>query len=146
MFSYSRGPVDPPLLESTIGDELRRTVERFGGRDALVVRHQGIRLTYRDLWDQVDMAARALISDGVRAGDRVGIWSPNRYEWVVMQFATARVGAILVNINPAYRPAELTYALPQSGVRLLLLARGFRQSDYVAALASVPHQLPDLRE
>ena len=85
----------------------------------------------RELWDQTTRAARGLLARGVKKGDRVGIWSPNRYEWVVLQYATARIGAILVNINPAYKTAELKYALQQSGVSLLLLARAFRTSDYV---------------
>jgi fatty-acyl-CoA synthase len=109
--SYAHGASDVPLLGETIGENLRRTVERFGERDALVVRHQRYRATYAELWQQVDQAARALIARGVRKGDRVGIWAPNRYEWVVTQFATARAGAILVTINPAYKPAELEYAL-----------------------------------
>lgn len=135
--SYSHGCLDVPLLGETIGENLRRTVERFGDREALVVRYQSYRATYRDLWDQVTQAARALIARGIEPGDRVGIWSPNRFEWVILQFATARVGAILVNINPAYKAGELEYALNQSGIRLLSLARGFRQSDYLALLAQV---------
>ena len=89
--------------------------------------HQEFRATYRQLWDQVSLAARGLLARGVAKGDRVGIWSPNRFEWVVVQYATARIGAILVNINPAYRTSELEYALRQSGVSLLLLARAFRR-------------------
>ena len=135
--SYAHGASDVPLLGETIGDNLRRTVERFGDREALVVRHQNVRLTYDELWDLTTRCARGLLAHGVDKGDRVGIWAPNRYEWVVLQFAAARVGAILVNINPAYKTAELEYALNQSGVSLLLLARGFRQSDYVAMLAEV---------
>jgi fatty-acyl-CoA synthase len=144
--SYSVGASSAPLLGETIGENLRRTVERVPHREALVVRHQQVRLTYQQLWDLTTRCARGLLAHGIQKGDRVGIWSPNRYEWVVLQFAAARAGAILVNINPAYRPSELAYALDQSGVRLLLLARGFRQSDYVAALASVRDQLPELRE
>ena len=117
MNSYLHGPSLTPLLGETIGENLRRTVERFGDREALVVRSQGYRATYRQLWDSTTVLARALLAPGVRQGDRVGIWSPNRYEWVVTQFATARIGAILVNINPAYKTAELEYALAQSGVR-----------------------------
>ena len=144
MLSYSKGPSDPPLLEETIGENLRRTVERFSQRDALVVRHQGYRASYRELWDEVDIAARALLANGVAKGDRVGIWAPNRYEWVVMQFATARVGAILVNINPAYKAAELEYALRKAGVSLLVMARGFRATDYVGMLAMVRDECPGL--
>ncbi|HEY1273260.1 MAG TPA: AMP-binding protein [Thermoleophilaceae bacterium] len=144
--SYAHGPSGSPLLGETIGATLRRTVERFGDSDALVVRHQDYRATYRELWRQVDAAARALMARGVRKGDRVGIWAPNRHEWVVTQFATARVGAILVTINPAYKEAELEYALRKAGVSLLVMARGFRQADYVAMLAAVRPRCPELRE
>ena len=133
--SYASGPSDVPLLGETIGANLRRTVERHGEREALVVRHQGYRATYRELWLQVDAAARALLARGVRKGDRVGIWAPNRYEWVVTQFATARVGAILVTVNPAYKASELAHALGTAGVSLLFMARGFREADYRALFA-----------
>jgi len=146
MNSYLHGPSLTPLLGETIGENLRRTVERFGDREALVVRWQGYRATYRQLWDQATALARALIASGVRQGDRVGIWSPNRFEWVVTQFATARIGAILVNINPAYKTSELHYALTQSGVSLLIHARAFRSSDYVSMVAEVCRNCPDLRE
>src|SRR5690349_6918277 len=131
VLSYAHGPSSLPLLGETIGENIRRTVERCGEYEALVVRHQRYRATYRELWDRTGLAARGLLALGVRRGDRVGIWAPNRYEWVVSQYATARRGAILVNINPAYILAELEYVLNQSGVSLLLLARAFRQSDYV---------------
>jgi fatty-acyl-CoA synthase len=144
--SHARGPRDVPLLDETIGKNLRRTVERFGDREALVVRDQGYRATYRELWDEVGLAARGLLAHGVRKGDRVGIWSPNRAEWAIAQFATARIGAILVTINPAYKPAELEHALTKAGVSLLLLARGFRQADYVAMLEEVYPRCPQLRE
>ena len=132
--SYARGPRDVPLLEETIGERLRRTAERFGDREALVVPHQGYRATYARLWEEVDRAARAFMAHGVGKGDRVGIWAPNRYEWVVTQYATARVGAILVTINPAYKTTELAYALEKAGVSLLVMARGHRDADYVAML------------
>ena len=122
--SHEHGPTDIPLLEETIGANLRRTAERFADREALVVRHQGYRATYGELWEQVGLAARALIANGVCKGDRVGIWAPSRYEWFVLQFATARVGAILVTINPAYKAAELEYALRKAGVSLLVMSRG----------------------
>ena len=105
--SHERGPAESPLLEETIGERLRRVTDRFGEREALVVGHQRYRATYRELCEQVDLAARALIARGVKKGDRVGIWAPNRYEWVIIQYATARIGAILVTINPAYKAAEL---------------------------------------
>ena len=143
--SYAHGASLMPLLGETIGANLRRTAERAPDGEALVVRHQGYRATYRQLWDQVGRAARGLMSRGVRKGDRVGIWAPNRYEWVVIQYATARIGGILVNINPAYQTTELEYALTQSGVGFLALARGFRQSDYVAMLEQVRGRCPALR-
>jgi fatty-acyl-CoA synthase len=143
--SYESGPTDTPLLEETIGMNLRRTVERFSDREALVVRHQGYRATYGELSEQVGLAARALIANGVRKGDRVGIWAPSRFEWFVVQFATARVGAILVTINPAYKAAELEYALRKAGVSLLVMSRGFRQADYSAMLAQARPGCPELR-
>ena len=146
MLSYASGPSSLPLLGETIGDNLRRTVERHGELEALVVPHQQYRATYRQLWEQTSLVARGLIARGVRRGDRVGIWSPNRFEWVVTQYATARIGAILVNINPAYRTSELEYALGQSGVSFLILARAFRQADYVRMLGEVKGACPELRE
>src|SRR4051812_18197862 len=144
--SYAHGTSATPLLGETIGENLRRTAERVPDADALVVRHQGFRATYRELWDLTGRAARGLMAQGVAAGDRVGIWAPNRAEWVVAQFATARLGAILVNVNPAYRAGELEFALTRSGVSVLLLARGFRTADYRRTLAEVRPRCPDLRE
>jgi fatty-acyl-CoA synthase len=146
MLSYASGPSSQPLLGETIGENLRRTVERHGDSEALVVPHQNYRATYGHLWEQVSVAARGLIARGVVRGDRVGIWSPNRFEWVIVQYATARIGAILVNINPAYRTTELEYALGQSGVSFLILARGFRQTNYVGMLGEVRGSCPELRE
>jgi fatty-acyl-CoA synthase len=143
--SYAHGISETPLLGETIGENLRRTVERHGSSDALVVRSQGYRATYRQLWDATTEVALGLIAHGVSQGDRVGIWSPNRFEWVLVQYATARIGAILVNVNPAYKTAELQYALEQSGASVLLLARSFRQNDYVAMLAEVRDRCPALR-
>ncbi|HZM52746.1 MAG TPA: AMP-binding protein [Vicinamibacteria bacterium] len=144
--SYAHGASDVPLLGETIGANLRRTVERSGDREALVVVHQGYRATYRELWAETGRAARGFLARGIEKGDRVGIWAPNRYEWVIAQYATARIGAILVNINPAYKATELAHALNQSGTRLLLLARGFRGTDYVALLGEVRGRCPSLRE
>src|SRR3954471_23834442 len=144
--SYEHGASATPLSGETLGESLRHTVERFGKREALVVRHQGYRATYAELWEQVGLAARGLLAHGVQKGDRIGLWAPNRYEWVIVAHAAARVGAILVNVNPAYKTAELEYALNQSGVSLLILSRGFRQSDYVAMLAEVRPRCPRLRE
>jgi len=144
--SYVSGPSTIPLLGETIGENLRRTVERFPDREALVVVHQGYRATYRQFWDQTSIVARALLVRGVKKGDRIGVWAPNRYEWVVLQYATARMGAILVNINPAYRTHELEYALRHSGVSFLVLARRFRQADYVEMVREVRLRCPDLKQ
>jgi fatty-acyl-CoA synthase len=144
--SYVHGASDVPLLGETIFQNLRRTAEKFGDREALVVAHQGHRSTYKELIAECELVARGLMARAVRRGDRVGIWSPNRYEWVICQYATAAIGAILVNINPAYRTSELEYALNQSGTSLLILAAGFRQADYVAMLAEVKGRCPELRE
>src|SRR5437879_5855039 len=142
--SYTHGASPVPLLGETIGANLRRTVEKHGSNEALVVAHQGYRATYRQLWDQVSQCARGLIARGVQKGDRVGIWSPNRYEWVVVQYATARMGAILVNINPAYKTSELEYALSQSGTSFLLLATANRGASYVDMLGEVRGRVKDL--
>jgi len=144
--SYAHGGSDVPLLGETIGENLRRTAQRVPDAEALVVRHQGYRATYRQLWDETTRTARGLLARGIAKGDRVGIWSPNRYEWVIIQYATARVGAILVNINPAYKASELAHALGQSGTRLLLLARGFRTTDYRALLSEVRPHCPRLEQ
>jgi fatty-acyl-CoA synthase len=144
--SYAQGACAVPLLGETIGENLRRTVERARDREALVVRHQGYRATYGELWEQTGRAARGLLALGIRKGDRVGIWAPNRYEWVIVQYATARIGAILVNINPGYKAVELAHALRQSGTRVLLLARSFRTTDYVALVREVQPRCPDLTE
>src|SRR5262245_48558360 len=143
--SYAHGPSLTPLLGETIGENLRRTTERMPEREALIVRSQGYRATYRELWDMITEAALGLLALGVQKGDRVGIWSPNRFEWVVVQFGTARIRAVLVNINPAYKTAELEYALRQSGVSVLLLARGFRGANYQGMLEEVRPRLPGLR-
>jgi len=143
--SYSHGACTTPLLGQTIGENLRAAVERFPDREAIVVCSQRLRLTYRQFWDLTDGAARAFLAAGVQKGDRVGIWSPNRFEWPAIQYATARIGAILVNINPAYRAFELEYALRQSGVTTLLLARSFRQAEYEPMLAEARRNCPDLR-
>jgi fatty-acyl-CoA synthase len=143
--AYERGPRDTPLLEQAIGENLRAITGRYADREALVVRHQDYRATYGELAEQIGLAARALIAAGVSKGDRVGIWSANRYEWFVLQFATARVGAILVTINPAYKAAELEYALAKAGVSLLVMARGFRDADYVEMLGQVRAACPRLR-
>jgi len=146
MTSYTHGASEIALLGETIGDNLRRAVERFPEREALVVRSQKYRATYRELWEQTSTLARGLLARGIGKGDRVGIWSPNRFEWVVTQYATARIGAILVNVNPAYKSRELEYALNQSGVRMLLHSRGFRATDYREILRTVRGKLPALEQ
>ncbi len=142
--SYVSGVADEPLLGETIGDNLDRIAAAHPDVDCVVSRHQDVRLTYAAFREQVDTCARALIALGVAHGDRVGIWSPNRVEWMVLQYATAKVGAILVNINPAYRTSELTHALRQSGCATLVSATAFRTSDYVAMVGEVRGDLPDL--
>ena len=144
--SYAHGTSTVSLLGETIGDNLRRTVEGSGATEALVAPFQGFRATYREFWDLTDRAAKGFLARGIKKGDRVGIWSPNRYEWTVIQYATARIGAILVNINPAYKAAELEYVLNQSGISFLVLARAFRTTDYVGLLGEVKARCPDLRE
>lgn len=143
--SYAHGVSPVPLLGQTIGQNLHETVQKLGDREALVVCWQKFRATYRQLWELTALAARGLLSMGVAPGDRVGIWSTNRYEWVVIQYATARLGVILVNINPAYQASEAEYVLKQSGVRVLLHGPGFRQNSYAAMLESIRPNCPALQ-
>ena len=142
--AHAIGATDSPLLEETIGSAFDRTVAAHPDREALVVPFQGVRLTYRQLAEHVDRLARGLLALGLEAGDRVGMWSPNNAEWVYMQFAAAKVGVILVNINPAYQTEELRFALAQSGCRVLVSATGFKSSDYAAMVAAVRGSLPEL--
>ncbi|HUR51814.1 MAG TPA: AMP-binding protein [Mycobacteriales bacterium] len=135
------GPDVPALPTTTIGGALDRAVERWGDREALVSVEQGVRFTYRQLDVQVDRLARGLLARGVQKGDRVGIWSPNCHEWVLVQYATARLGAVLVTINPAYRTHELAYVVEQAGLSLLVAAPSFKTSDYVQM---VKEAAPDL--
>ena len=144
--SHTVGPVDPPLLEQTIGDNLDATVAQFPERDAVVDRAAGIRLTYAELGDQVDRLARALVGAGIEKGDRVGIWAPNCVEWTLTQYATAKVGAILVTINPAYRSHELAYVLNQAGIRMVVVAASFKSSDYVAMVEAARAGCPALED
>jgi len=141
--SYSQGDQGKALLTQCIGDAFDTTVARFPDREALVVRHQALRYTWRQLADAVDQHARALMALGVQPGDRLGIWAPNCAEWCITQFASAKVGAILVNINPAYRASELDYALGQSGCRWVICADAFKSSDYHAMLSGL---VPGLAE
>ncbi|MEU4251205.1 AMP-binding protein [Amycolatopsis sp. NPDC026612] len=135
--SYASGISDVPLLGDTIGDNFDRTVAAFGERDALVDRTAGRRWTYRELAAEVNALALGLVARGIGKGDRVGIWSPNRAEWTFLQYATAKIGAILVNINPAYRAHELEYVLNQAGIRLLVASDAFKTSDYPAMAEEV---------
>ena len=139
--SYVHGSSATPLLGVTIGAALDGAARSFGERDALISCHQDLKYSYDDLLAHVNRAARALLALGVERGDRVGIWSPNNAEWMVTQYAAAKVGAILVNINPAYRLRELEYALTQSGVSVLVSARGFRKTDYVQLLLDLAPEL-----
>ncbi|HET7327921.1 MAG TPA: AMP-binding protein [Nocardioidaceae bacterium] len=137
MDSYARGETQPPLIEETIGDNLARIARTYGDRDALVECATGRRWTYAELDRDVDALARGFIGAGIAKGDRVGIWAPNCAEWTLVQYATAKVGAILVNVNPAYRTHELAYALNQSGMRMLVSAESFKTSDYRAMVEEV---------
>jgi fatty-acyl-CoA synthase len=141
----ARGETTPALLEETIGANLEATVARHPDREALVEVASGRRWTWAELDADVDALARGLIAAGVAKGDRVGIWSPNCAEWTLVQYATAKVGAILVNVNPAYRTHELAYALEQSGLSLLVTATSFRTSDYRGMVAEVRDRCPALR-
>lgn len=139
--SYVSGTSDEPLLFRTVGEVLDDAVRAHGEREALVVRHQGVRLSYREFATRVDALADGLLALGLARGERIGIWSPNRYEWVLTQFATARLGLILVNINPAYRLAELEYALNQVECKALITADAFKSSDYVGMLRELAPEL-----
>ena len=135
--AIAAGPTDTPLLDTTIGENFVRTVNEHGSREALVSCHEGIRWTYDELADRVWSLASGMVAAGLAVGDRVGLWSPNRAEWTLVQYATAHIGVILVNINPAYRTHELTFALNQSGCRWLIAAPSFKTSDYCAMTAEV---------
>jgi fatty-acyl-CoA synthase len=144
VLSYDHGVSSVPLLGETIGANLERTAGRLAGAEALVCRHQAVRWSYGELNERVDALARGLVAAGLQPGDRVGIWSPNCAEWVLVQFATAKAGIILVNVNPAYRATELAYALRRSGCRMLVAARSFKTSDYAAMIEEVRGELPEL--
>jgi fatty-acyl-CoA synthase len=137
MLSYASGTSDQPLLGETIGANLERTVARAGDREALVDVASGRRWTYAKFDAEVNRLARGLLARGIAKGDRVGIWAPNCAEWVLTQYATAKIGAILVNINPAYRTHELDYVVRQSGLSLLVSAVAFKTSDYRAMVSSI---------
>jgi fatty-acyl-CoA synthase len=141
ILSYANGPSAQALLGETIGENLERTAARVPDNLALVSRHQNRRYTYAELNAAVDEVARGLLALGLEPGERIGIWSPNNAEWVLVQYATAKAGVILVNINPAYRTSELAYALKQSGCRMLVAAQSFKTSNYAAMIEEVR---PDL--
>ena len=139
--SFVSGAASQPLLFQTIGEALALAAERWGEREALVVCQQGVRMTYRELDAAAEQLAATLLGLGLNPGERVGIWSPNRVEWVLTQFATAKAGLILVNINPAYRLAELEYALNQVQCRALVIAERFKSSDYVGMVQNLAPEL-----
>jgi fatty-acyl-CoA synthase len=140
-WSYTSGTSDTPLLGFTIGDLFDRTAATYPDHPALISRHQHIRLTYRELQAQVDLCARALLHLGIGKGECVGIWSPNRAEWCITQFATSKIGAILVNINPSYRLHEVEYVLNQSGCSALVIAAAFKTSNYTEMVATLVPEL-----
>jgi fatty-acyl-CoA synthase len=144
MLSYAHGACDEPLLGETIGRNLERTVARFPDVDARVSAHQSVRYTYRTFGEAVNRLASGIARAGLRKGDRVGVWAPNVYEWALTQYATAKLGVILVNINPAYRLSELRYAIGQSGCKWLLAAQECKGSDFRAMLAEISAELPEL--
>ena len=144
--SYSHGVSSQALIGETIGENLRRVAARFGDREAMVDVPSGRRWTYRQLDADTDTLARGLLAAGIGTGERVGIWSPNCPEWVLLQYATAKMGAILVNINPAYRTHELAYVLRQAGIKLLVSAESFKTSDYRAMVGEVRGDLPGLED
>ena len=139
--SYVHGASEQPLIGQTIGQFFDAVCDKWPARPALVVRHQNVRLSYGELRQQVDRLAAGLLTLGLNPGDRIGIWSPNNSEWVLTQFATAKAGLILVNINPAYRIAELEYALNKVGCKALILAERFKTSDYVGMLRELAPEL-----
>ncbi|MFJ3910692.1 fatty-acyl-CoA synthase [Streptomyces sp. 2132.2] len=142
--SYASGVFEVPLLGDTIGENLDRTVRRFPDRDALVDLAAGRRWTYAEFAADVDALALGLLDLGIAKGDRVGIWAPNRGEWTLVQYATAKIGAILVTVNPAYRSHEVEYVLRQAGIRLLVAAERFKSSDYAGMIEEVAPRCPDL--
>lgn len=144
--SYTSGTSTTPLLGDTIGANLLRTVKKFPDREALIDVPSGRRWTYTALNSDVDALARGLLAIGVSKGDRVGIWAPNVPEWVLIQYATAKIGAILVNVNPSYRKHELKYAVQQSVMRMIVALPQFRGSDYAAMIEQVGPECPGLTE
>ena len=139
--SYASGTSDKPLLGMTIGEAFDQTVSLHADREAIISIHQNMRLTYRQLSEQVNIAAKALMALGLQKGDRIGIWSPNNLEWLITQYASAKIGSVLVTINPAYRSHELDYVLKQSGCRALVIQNQFKTSDYEGMVRELCPQL-----
>ena len=142
--SYAKGELEPPLLEQTIADNFDSTVGAYPDHEALVEFATGRRWTYRALNHDVDLFARGLIAGGIVKGDRIGVWAPNCAEWTIAQYATAKIGAILVNVNPAYRTHEFSYAVNHSGLRMLIAAESFKTSDYRSMVEQTAADCPTL--
>ncbi|HEY5663400.1 MAG TPA: AMP-binding protein [Ilumatobacter sp.] len=142
--AHEHGPTDIELLDETIPANLQRTLDVHGAGEALVALHQDIRWSYDEFGRRVRRLARNMMAAGLQVGDRVGLWAPNYAEWTLVQFATAEIGVILVNVNPAYRTHELSYALAQSGCRWVIAAPAFKTSDYVAMVAAIADEVPAL--
>jgi fatty-acyl-CoA synthase len=140
-WSYASGISDTPLLGLTIGDMFDQTAEKYSDNPALIARQQNVRLTYRELQSAVNQCAKGLLQLGFKKGDRIGIWAPNRAEWCITQFATSKIGVILVNINPSYRLNELEYVLNQSGCSAIIIAAAFKTSDYTGMLQTLAPEL-----
>lgn len=144
--SYVHGASNKNLLGETIGGNLKKIVEKFGNSEALVSVHQNYRATYKQFYEETGKLAKALLANNINNGDRVGIWAPNCYEWVLLQFATARIGVILVNLNPAYRAHEVSFAINQSETKLVVSALNFKKSDYKQMLTLVKEDCPSLQK
>ncbi|CCG53722.1 AMP-dependent synthetase and ligase [Flavobacterium indicum GPTSA100-9 = DSM 17447] len=144
--SYTFGASSTPLLGETIGQNLKRTVAMYPKNDAIVSLSQNFKCDYETLWQLTTQVAKGLIAKGIQKGDRVGIWSPNRYEWTILQYATARIGVILVNINPAYRTNELIYVINQSGLRMMVSPLEFKTSDYKKMLKKAARECSHLEQ
>ena len=130
MYAYTHGASSVALLGETIDENLKKTVDKYANQEALICSHQNYRATYKEFYDQVVEVAKGLIALGVKRGERVGVWSPNCYQWTLLQYATAKIGVILVNINPAYRTSELIYVINQSGLSVMFSALQFKSSNY----------------
>ncbi|WP_035780607.1 AMP-binding protein, partial [Arthrobacter sp. H14] len=146
MQSYTSAPSDQPLLDSTIGDHFERIAAKFPDNDALIEAATGRRWSYAELNEEVDRLARGLLAMGVDKGDRIGIWSTNCAEWTILQYATAKAGAILVNVNPAYRSHELQFVAKQCGMRMLVVAPSDKNSDFVGMGREAVEACPELVE